>query len=278
MSLYAKVAIPYIGLAIINLVWFVYLQFLPKHDTLANYLFNFIYALPPLIGGVTGMVISRRYGGLKSVVGSMLALIGAGIFFFGVGNLVWTYDNIWGGEDVPSPGLSDIFYLLYYVFMIPGVVHFLGNSGSKKAQYRLMFSLPIAMVITGLILAALWTNSTQGDFGLTVVNTAYTAGDAILLTLSIAALTSLGGSLGRAVFCIMLGAAIAALADMYYVNRTINDTYWNGDISDGLFALSGFIESSALIFYVFWSKSIKPAIGLPPKAPETLIPPMPANK
>src|SRR3989344_6815050 len=92
--------------------WFVlYIQNI-RYATI-NYIYQLAFGLIPLLGGFSGMIKSRRWGGLKSKVGSALFYTSLGLVTWGLGQMFWSvFYNIILKVEVPYPSLADVGYIL----------------------------------------------------------------------------------------------------------------------------------------------------------------------
>src|SRR5688500_13845693 len=73
-----------------------------------NFWYSFLFGLIPFFGGLIGMFGSRRWGGLKSVLGKAIFFFSLGLFAWGFGENIWSYYNFFKNEPAPYPSIADI--------------------------------------------------------------------------------------------------------------------------------------------------------------------------
>src|SRR3989338_5801855 len=112
-------------------LWWLKIFFSGIRETQENYLFGFIYAFVALIGGVNGLLISKKWGGAKSYVGRGLIFLSLGLLGEWFGQTVWTYYNVIEKIEVPYPSIADIGYLSIIPLYALGVLSFAKATGAR---------------------------------------------------------------------------------------------------------------------------------------------------
>jgi hypothetical protein len=79
------------------------------------------------------------------------------------------------------------------------------------------------------------------------LNIFYPLGDVLFITIALSALRVYGGKMRMNLFIFILGLIAQAMGDISFINRNSTGIYWNGDISDSIFMVSGFILSLGII-------------------------------
>ena len=120
------------------------------------------------------------------------------------------------------------------------------------------------MIITGIALAVIWPKAFQGDPIALILNSSYVISDSVLLILTITNFAALGTKINRALIPLLLGVIIMSAGDMLYMYRAAIETYWNGDIVDGLLALGTLDVALAVVLLMPGRVQNQ----LPPTAPE----------
>ncbi len=223
-----------------------------------NYHFNTAYAIMTALGGVIAIRNAKEWGGIKSLYGRTLIGVGLALISFAIGGIIWAYYN-YGGltlsnvlapqpiSDVPYPGWPDIGFGGFFPFCLFGLWSLVTAVGFKyvwqtnRGKLFLIVTPVVATVVTFLIFKDLRPLSFDGGEALAVgLNYYYTVGDAIMIGISIALLFLSnkfgGGKLRPAVTFITLGLIVQYLADLIFNYRTSQETYYNADISDMLYA------------------------------------------
>ena len=180
----------------------------------------FSYAVAPIGAGMLLMWVAYRRRGPG--VGAWI-LIGTGVVFWGIGELVWTYYAHVLGREVPYPGLADVMYVAAYPIIFVGVLLLPHVRPRKWERARLTLD---ALAGTIAVTAITWTFylkkvvylDPEAGFLENTVNLAYPMGDLILL-IALIILTSRRSQLqfdGR-LLVIGGGIILTAAADIWYL-------------------------------------------------------------
>lgn len=100
-------------------------------DAPINHIFGFIYGGFSLFGGLWGLLVSRQWGGLKSVMGRATLALSAGLLLQGFGQYSFWYYNFVLRIEVPYPSVPDIGYFGTIPFYIYSAFCFAKASGVK---------------------------------------------------------------------------------------------------------------------------------------------------
>jgi hypothetical protein len=210
--------------------------------TLGGALYQFAFGLIPLVGGVLGLLKSRKWGGSKSYVGRALLAISAGAVCWGMGQMFWSlYYNIISSVDIPYPSLADVGYSLSFPFMAVGLV-----SLSKATGARFSLKHPggklLALAITTLGLIAAYyllivvarggvIDFTEGSLKL-FFDLAYPMGDLVIFLFSALiyglSFNYLGGRYKIPILSIIFGMLVLFFGDFSFSYTTTVGTYYNG--------------------------------------------------
>jgi signal transduction histidine kinase len=209
------------------------------------------YAVAPVGAGILLMLAAylRRGPGFPGWL-----LIGAGVTFWGAGELIWTYYAHILDVEVPYPGLADVMYVAAYPVIFAGVLLLPHVRVGKWERARLTLDA-LAGAIASIAIA--WSfylsdlihlDPNVGFFE-NVVTLSYPIGDLILL-IALIILTTRRSQLqfdGRLVV-IGAGITVTLVADTWYLFQAEAETYIEGGRLDavwlagyGLFALAALL-------------------------------------
>lgn len=209
--------------------------------------------------------VVHMYGGRRSRLGRAILLLGLGGISWGVvGNGVWFWYNtcthlpsVVGcahAREAPFPSLADIGYLGMLPLAGCGLIELarvlaLELRDVVRRSWAFVPSTAVALVVglpsTSILgvhvgMGALYDPESSPIARLFSVM--YIASDSILLGLAIiiatAATSVAGGRLLPPVIAIVASFASFYAADMLFYVRVANDTFYNGDISDSMYAAS----------------------------------------
>jgi two-component system, cell cycle response regulator len=179
--------------------------------------------------------------GLTCVARGLLArertawlLVGLGVFAWTAGDIYWTV-ALETVKNPPYPSLADAGYLGLYLPVYLGlgllirrrVIHF---SASVWLD-GLIAGCAVSAVASGVVLAQVW-HTASGDFAAVATNMAYPVGDALLLSLVIAAFAFSGWSIDRTWLLLGSGLAVFGVADSIYLVQVADGTYKVGTTLD----------------------------------------------
>lgn len=236
-----KTILALLGLGILIFDGFLFVN--PNKGMDANFYFNLAYGLIYLLGAIVSFIRIKKYPYSPNMKRA-LTFFGIGMFSYGAGLIVWTYFNLVARIAVPYPSLADVFFILFYPGIIAGTFFLLQSFGGKITT-RLVVEGVITLLVFFTILYLFLNQTSQGTSVSSlakILNILYPFGDAFITSLAVTALrTEKGISEHPNILYFVFAFILAAAADTIFSFRSANSLYWNGDISDLLFAISGFL-------------------------------------
>lgn len=245
-------------LFIVLLIWWGSLQVLGYEDTseYRNLIWGASYQILALLGGVSGLVAAKGWGGKKSIMGRSIIAFALGLLLQTFGQTTFSIYNLFLQVDIPYPSMADIGFFGSIPPYIYGIILLAKASGialslksfGKKIQALL---LPLIMLIASYKLF-LKDYEFEGvgllriflDFG-------YPLGQAIYI--SIAAVTYLlsrkvlGGIMKNKVLFILFALLVQYVADSNFLYQAINETWYNGGYGDLIYMIAYFVMAIGLI-------------------------------
>jgi hypothetical protein len=166
-----------------------------------------------------------------------------GMFAFAIAETIWSFYNLVFRTEIPYPGLPDVFYVSYYLFMVAGffqVLKFL------KVKINLINLTETAVIFSILFLITyLFLSTNTGTINpLSIVgllNIGYPVLDSLLISLAILATRSKAGILNNDLMYFVFGFIMLAAGDTLFSYQSSLGTYWNGNLADVYFATSGIL-------------------------------------
>jgi hypothetical protein len=232
--------------------WHLILFFTNQTTTQWNYLFNTAYALLYFSAGVVGLFGVKLHG-IKSAVGREVFAIALGMFGFSIGLFIWSYYNIIAKVGVPFPSIADFFFVLYIPFIGYGIINLLGIFGLFYSK-RIMYESLTVFILVAILIVFLGNPpdlSTQLPLLTKALNVFYLLGDTFLVTLGVMLIRLTQGRINSSFFFFIGALLVMACADLLFSYRTGTGIYWNGDISDLLYAFAGFLFSMGVTKIVY---------------------------
>ena len=227
--------------------WNVSLYFFPEKTTLWHYLFNTVYGMVYLFGGVVSIYYAFVFS-LRSNLGKMLLFLGSGLVSFDVGLWIWVYYNLILKVSIPFPSWADASFMLFYPIMFVGVFYLLMIYQSLMTNRVVRDSVIITIASAFLVFGLFSRPDLSANLPLIqrIINIGYPMGDVVTLAAALIALRIGGGKLHPSIYIFSFGMLLQTAADLLFTYRNANGTYWNGDISDTLYACSAYFMSIGL--------------------------------
>ncbi len=190
---------------------------------------NWVYEGVGVAAGITCIV-----RGLVAKERAAWILVGIGVFAWTAGDIYWTI-ALETVKNPPYPSLADAGYLGFYLPVFIGlgllvrgrVIHFSASIWLDG----FIAACAVGAVASGVVLADVWHTST-GSFAAVTTNMAYPAGDALLLSLVIAAFAFSGWSLDRTWLLLGGGLVVFGVADSIYLVQVADGSYQLGTALD----------------------------------------------
>lgn len=222
-----------------------------------NTAFTLIYPLMALAGGLSGLFISRRWGGIKSYLGSALLFLSVGLLLQFFGQAVYAYYIYVLGVETPYPSIGDVGFfgsILCYLFALVKMRKVMwAHATLHPVRNRI-----IAIVIPALLLVSTSTIFLQ-DYVVDIttpvkvfLDFAYPLGGAIYVSLAILCLffarNVLGGVMRKPIFFLVLTLIIQYVSDITFLYQADRGTWYVGGINDYLYFVSYFCMALGLVY------------------------------
>ena len=249
----ARLAIVLFGLLTF---WWLILLASGLRENIHNYLFGAVYGLMALVGGLTGLSISKTWGGAKSSVGRAILFLALGPLAAECGQLVFSFYNIFLGVEIPYPSLADIGFFANIPLYTIGIFYLAQISGGLITLRKLAYKIQVVIIPFLLLLISYilflqgyeydWSNPLKIflDFG-------YPLGQAFYVSLALLTFTLtrgiLGGVMKNKILFILFAFFAQYLADYNFLFQNSRGTWYNGGYGDYLYLLAYFLMSIGII-------------------------------
>jgi len=239
------------------LAWSVYLFFLPIKTTTGNYLFNVAVSFFFLVGGMLAWFYIYRCK-LTCVFGKAMLWIGGAQISYAIAGFFWAYYNLILHIDIPYPSLADVFYLLFPLGVALGSLHLMEMAHVRITHQGIRDS-SIVIITTYICVFFLFYQpdlSSNLPWQTVVFNLFYPLTDALLISLAFILIRVIRGSFLIPSLFLTMSLIVMSVGDMLFSYRNTHGLYWNGDISDVLFLVSGYLMMSAIFLLVQTAEQI----------------------
>jgi hypothetical protein len=250
-NIYQKICF---GFFLFLLAFWATLYFTGTQEGNYNILFVFLYGLIPFFGGIAAIVGYQKWGGLSTTLGRAILLLGLGLFFWGVGESVWSYYVFFLDVDVPYPSLADAFFAPSVFLYTTGTIYLSRVTGTRYSLKSISSKIYLTLVPIAALIITYYVIVIMGQQGelisdkqsllKSVLDIAYPLGDAMSLAVAMVvagfSLRYSGGVYKYDVIAILGGLALMFAADSYLSFTSTIGTAYSGDLGDLLFTLAVF--------------------------------------
>lgn len=256
------------------------LQMTGTKDSAMNLMYSFMLNTLAFLGGVFGVLVSKRWGGTRSALGRGIFFMALGLIAWGaVGGYIWSYyngifnwlPNVYADPvAAPYPSLADVGFIAAIPLWALGMFHLAKATGVKyglreaTGKMYLFLAPIISFVVSYYFLVTVARGGAVSDGGDSVkvfFDFAYPIGDVAIITVALLiyglTLRLLGGIYKWPVRITLLGFVTMFFADMAFSYSTTVESYYNGNYADLLF-----VAAMALLAYGITSM-VPPKNGAP---------------
>lgn len=249
---------------IFSLIW-AYLKFVLEPTQTQLDIIGGTYGLLALYGGIVGLLVARKWGGLKSLIGRAITFLSLGLLAQEFGQLVYTYLGT-TLDEIPYPSVGDIGYM-GSVFLYIAAAIMLAKATGFRFGVRALRGKLVAVIVPLIILAISyaaflrdyefdWSNPLVIflDFGYPLGQSIYIAIALLVFLLS----RKLLGGVMRPVILFLLGAlCIQYISDYTFLYKNANETWEVAGINDYMYLVSYLVMTIAILRFGALAKKLK---------------------
>lgn len=247
----AFLAILYIG----SLIWWSTLDRTADVTPASNYWYTVLEGVFPILGGIYGIILAKKWGFFYSSVGRAIMFLSLGLLSWGIGEMIFSlYYNLLLKIEVPYPSLADAAFIVSWPLWGIGMVNLSSATGAKYALKGATGKLtlvlfPIIIVVFSYYLLVTIArggviSSSEGVIKV-FFDLAYPIGDVIILTLATLiyglSFKYFGGKYKIAIYVLLFGFLANYFADFAFSYTTTLETFVPGGMADFLFTLAMFL-------------------------------------
>lgn len=227
-----------------------------EQDSVWHATFGSSYGILAAFGGIVGLAVSQRWGGLKSIMGKSVFLFSLGLLLQTFGQIAYTVYIYVLKIELPYPSIGDIGYFGSIPCYAYGVYLLAKASGVRLSVQKLKGQLA-AIILPLLLLLISYFMFLQGyefdgsnpmaiflDFG-------YPFGQAIYVSLALLTYllsrNMLGGIMRSKILFILFALVIQYLSDFSFLYLVQKGWWYVAGINDYIYLVSYFLMTIALI-------------------------------
>lgn len=247
----AKVAL---ALFIFFTAWWIIMHALLPSDHFLYHYYGVFYGIIAVWGGIWGIVISKKWGFWKSIMGKSLLLFSLGLFAQEFGQIAYSYYIFVLHVDIPYPSIGDLGFFGTIPFYIYGAyllgkasgVKFSLNSAKNKLQVLL---IPLLLIILSYILFLKNYSFDLSTPLVTFLTYGYPLGQAIYIAIGILTFSLtrgiLGGVMKGKILFLIFAFSAQFVAD--YTFLYFQESYYPGSPIDYLYTLAYFLMALGIM-------------------------------
>lgn len=218
--------------------------------------FPSIYAIMAFWGGLWGLIIAQKWGGLQSITGKAIAMFSLGLLAQLFGQIAYAYLSFYKNIEVPYPSIGDIGYFGSIPLYILGIWYLAKASGVKigLSSFRNKIQAVLIPIVVLMIGYFLFLQGYEFDWSEPIkifLDFGYPFGQAIYISLAILTyLLSkgvLGGVMKSKILFILFALSIQFLSDYTFLYQSSKGTWHVGQINDYMYLIAYFLMTLGLI-------------------------------
>lgn len=243
-----------VALVLFTTAFLLWLYFKPNGATGLTWFSDMTLSVTAVLGGILALALAFKMRGPDR---RSWLLIGAGVFSWGIGQVIWSYYELILQQDTPFPSPSDAGYLGMIPLMLLGLLTL--PSGAIEKEERIKIGLD-AMIIMASVATVSWFvvlgpvySQADTTWAQKFIGLAYPAGDVILMCALVGGL--LRGWINRrnpVLIPLVAGIVAFVIADFGFAFLTVHDDYASGSPIDIGWPLGFLLVSYATT--VRWSR------------------------
>lgn len=231
-----------------------------------KHLWSAFYVTMPILGGIYGFVISKRFGGRKSLIGKALLVFSIGLFLQVFGQIIYSYYTLFEQIEAPYPSLGDIGYfgtIFAYIYGVFILARHIGVTISARSFLNKIFTIiiPLGMLILSYLIFLKghefdWSNPLR-----VFLDFAYPFGEVFYVSIALLILffskKLLGGVLRKPILFLVFALIFQYISDSYFIYAAGSGTWYVGSLGDYLYTTSYFIMTLVIIYIGYTFEQIR---------------------
>ncbi|MHB1330910.1 MAG: hypothetical protein ACYCY6_03010 [Minisyncoccota bacterium] len=248
---------PIIVFVFFSFTWLYIQQFEVLASRDIRQLWGHTYWILPVFGGISGLYISKRWGGYRSLLGKAITILSIGLLFQSFGQIYSSYYvYFYDVESPPYPAIGDIGFfgsVLVYTYGVILLSKLSGVHFSLRKIYNKiwMFIVPISLISLSYVLFLKGYEFDLVSKTQILLDFGYPLGQAFYVSIAIFSLLVswnwLGGVLKKPIMFLIFALIFQSLSDFVFIFQAISGSWYVGGINDLMYLTSYFLMTMALI-------------------------------
>lgn len=240
------VLIAFIFFSALSLWWFsIFARQLksgPENDIFTN-----VYGLIALYGGILGLIIAHRWGGINSLMGGVLLSFSCGLISQFLGQIFYIYYIYVLGIEDPYPSVGDLFFTFSIGFYLVGTIYLVKVAGAHFTLQSLKGKMQASLIPLLVLIVSYWffLKDIEYDWSKPVkvfLDFVYPFGQALYIAVALIVFlfskNILGGVMKTPILLLIVALFSQYISDFIFTYLTYKDKWYVGGVDDYLFFLS----------------------------------------
>ena len=245
-----------IGIFVAIAAYWGFLQFRGLANDSARNLIGDIYGSLALAGGIFGLIVSKKWGGFRSLLGKSIIMLSIGLLLQEFGQLSYAYYVVVKHTDIPYPSIGDVGYFGSVIFYIYGAFLLSKVAGSSLSLRSVKNKFVALLLPLALLMAsyAIFLKGYEFDWSKPlpiILDFGYPLGQAVYLSIALLALLLsrkiLGGLMRPKIILILIALLIQYVSDFNFLYQNSHKTWVTAGYGDFLYFVSYLLMGLSLL-------------------------------
>lgn len=260
-----RAALAVVMLYIVLLVWWTILH-ATRASSDALLLWGSVYQVVCWFGAVAGLVVSKRWGGMRSLVGRAAMAFSIGLLCQAFGQTAYALYVFYFHIEIPYPSIGDVGYfgsIPFYMYGAWALARVSGARVSLRAYHNQAIALFLPLILL-LVSYLIFLNGYEFDWTQPLkvfLDFGYPLGQAVYVSIAILAFILsrkvLGGIMRPAMLFFIVALVAQYLCDFTFLYQAKIGTFYAGGPNDLMYATSYLFMSIALLYIGSMFEKIK---------------------
>ncbi len=215
-----------------------------------------LYGIMALYGGVVGLFVSRRWGGLRSLIGKSVVFMSCGLLAQEFGQVAYSAYTYLFHVEIPYPSLGDVGYFGSVIFYILGIIYLIKALSIKKTTGTFLGKFWLALLPVVLLTCSycMFLRGYSFDFHHPLViflDFGYPLGQAFYISLALAVFILskryLGGVMKPVILFLIFALILQYSSDFTFLYQNSRSTWKTAGFNELMYLTSYFVMTLSLI-------------------------------
>lgn len=250
------------------LAWWLAINYVIRVDDAHRQYFAAVYGIVALMGGLWGHDVSKKWGGVRSLLGRALLMFSLGLFAQEFGQIAYSFYAVYLHVEIPYPSIGDLGYFSSIIFYGYGVILLARASGAKislksvGSKFQAVL-LPVCMLfISYYFFLANYSFHWDNPLGV-FLDFGYPLGQAIYVSLALVTYLLLskvlGGVMKNRILFVLYALCTQYVADYAFLYQVHNQIWQASSTSDLLYLFAYYVMTLALLQFDGLYRNLKSA-------------------